>query len=223
MASPQKENGYMMIANEIQEHLARMRIPGESYQILNVILRQTYGYRRKEDDISLDFFSEKTGLNKPHVCMAISKLLAMNLITEKGNEHRMPNTYQFNKNYDEWKSLPKKVTLPKKVMSVTEKGNEKGFTLYSSKDNTKDNMQRLGKNSTANPEWLDGEAWEEWEKFRREIRKTLTPMSRSKQLKLLEENKDDQKEIINNSITNGWTGLFPLKKGKEAKVPRVFK
>ena len=31
------------------------------------------------------------------------------------------------------------------------------------------------------------------------------------QLKVLEKNQKDHAEIIKNSITNGWTGLFPLK------------
>jgi len=83
-------------------------------------------------------------------------------------------------------------------------------------------FSRLGKDSEINPEWLDSVSWEEWERYRREIKKTLTPMSRVKQLKLLEENKEDQKEIINNSILNGWAGLFPLKKVKETKQPRTF-
>lgn len=141
MASPQKEHGYMKIANEIQDALARIRISGEAYQVLNVILRQTYGYNRKEDKISLNFFCQKTGLKKSHVCMSIKKLVEMNLITEKGNESREPNTYEFTKDFEKWKSLPKKVTLPKKVITITEKGNEKHFALYISKDNTKDNMR----------------------------------------------------------------------------------
>ena len=46
MANPQKENGYIMIANEIMEALAKYRIPGEQRQCLDVILRKTYGYDR---------------------------------------------------------------------------------------------------------------------------------------------------------------------------------
>lgn len=60
------------------------------------------------------------------------------------------------------------------------------------------------------PDWLNKEAWIEWEQFRKGIRKTLTELSVKKQLKFLEANKKDHVAIIERSILNGWTGLFPL-------------
>lgn len=70
----------------------------------------------------------------------------------------------------------------------------------------------LIKEETPLPNWLNKEAWGEWVAYRKERGKKLTPMSIKKQLKDLEKNKADQVEIINNSIRNGWTGLFALKK-----------
>jgi hypothetical protein len=61
------------------------------------------------------------------------------------------------------------------------------------------------------PEWLDREAWGNWEKHRREIRKKLTPSTKKSQLKMLERNKANHVQIIENSIQNGWTGLFEIK------------
>jgi len=84
MASPQKEDGYTAISNEIMEALGRTRIPGEARQILDVILRKTYGWNKLTDSISLSQFVECTGISKPHVSMGIKKLLSMNLITKKG-------------------------------------------------------------------------------------------------------------------------------------------
>ena len=56
----------------------------------------------------------------------------MNLITQKGNAisrfTKKGNDdcviYGFQKDFEKWVSLPKKVTLPKKVMVVTQKGND---------------------------------------------------------------------------------------------------
>ncbi len=62
------------------------------------------------------------------------------------------------------------------------------------------------------PGWLDKEAWNEWQQYRKEIKKKLTPITIKQQLKFLEKNKSDHIEIINTSISNGWTGLFPIKK-----------
>lgn len=139
MASPQIENGFTRIANEIMEALAGIRISGEARQCLDVIIRKTYGYNKKEDIISLSQFALITHLGKTHIIRGLGKLAKINIIiTQKGN--RKGNIYRFNKDFDTWKPLPKKVTLPKKIISVTQKDNlslpKKGHT----KDNTtKDN------------------------------------------------------------------------------------
>lgn len=116
MASPQKENGYTPIANELLEALAGIRIAGEARQILDVIFRKTYGFNKKEDSIALSQFCLITKLGKVSICKNLNKLKEMNLIiTQKGNPHG--NIYRINKDFDTWKPLPKKVT-------VTNKGNE---------------------------------------------------------------------------------------------------
>lgn len=83
------------------------------------------------------------------------------------------------------------------------------------KSNTKDNDRieenRIEKNKKELPDWLDRETWEKWEKYRKEIKKSLKPTTIKLQLSFLEANKFDHIAIINRSIQNGWTGLFPLK------------
>ncbi len=72
------------------------------------------------------------------------------------------------------------------------------------------------------PIWLNKKAWEAWQQHRKEKKKSLTPTSMKLQLKFLEENKEDHAEIIRNSITNGWTGLFPLKDTKQVRQPKRY-
>ena len=62
------------------------------------------------------------------------------------------------------------------------------------------------------PEGIDLEYWGKWETHRKEIRKKLTPSTKKSQLNFLVANLKDHKEIINQSIQNGWTGLFEVKK-----------
>lgn len=123
MANPQTENGYTKIANEILDALCRIRISGEARQVLDVIIRKTYGFNKKEDRIALSQLCLGTGLKKQTICKAIAKLVEMNLLTKKGNDSG--NSYRFNKDFDTWKPLPKKVTLPKKVKGITNKGNNR--------------------------------------------------------------------------------------------------
>lgn len=56
------------------------------------------------------------------------------------------------------------------------------------------------------------EKWIQWEKHRRQIRKKITPKSAEQQIKLLlQYNPKTAGEIIDNSIRNGYQGLFPPK------------
>jgi len=102
MANPQKENGFTPIAHEIMEALAKCRIPGKSRQMLDVIMRQTYGYGRKTDRISTKQFMNLTGLSKPSIHRARRTLLYTKMITVYKSEHSQVLTYSFQKDYNKW-------------------------------------------------------------------------------------------------------------------------
>jgi phage replication O-like protein O len=109
MANPQRENGHVDIANEIMEALAGIRISGEEWQCLCVIFRKTYGWHKKEDWISLSQFNLLTKLKKPNILRAIKKLSLKKVVVIK-NDNRHKPKYKFNKNYEHWKPLSKKIT-----------------------------------------------------------------------------------------------------------------
>ena len=121
MAIPQKENGYTAIANEIMEALAKIRIPGEARQMLDVIIRKTYGFNKKQDQISTTQFMEATGLKRFIIHRARKRLLLANLITVSKNAHSQILTYSFQKNYEKWIPLAKKITVSKKVLNSMQK------------------------------------------------------------------------------------------------------
>lgn len=111
MASPQLENGFTRLANEILEALARIRIPGESRQVFDVILRKTYGFQKKVDSISLSQFTLATGINRQNIIRAIKQLVSMNLIIK--NDTGITCKYSINKDFISWRPLSKKITAPK--------------------------------------------------------------------------------------------------------------
>ena len=138
MASPQKENGYTAIANEIMEALAIMRIPGEARQVLDVLLRKTYGWNKKEDEISLSQFRKTTGLLSPNIIRARKKLLKMNVITVIKRDNSKIPTYRLQKDYTKWKPLSKKII-------VIQKDNQrypKGKLSLSKRIDTKDTITK---------------------------------------------------------------------------------
>jgi len=105
--SPQKENGYTAIANEIMEALAKYSIPGAQMQCLLFILRKTYGYNKKNDAISLSQFEKGTGISRRNVVRAINQLKKRNIVcVKKGgvkNDTMSTSKYRFNKQYKKWK------------------------------------------------------------------------------------------------------------------------
>jgi len=103
MASPQKENGFTPIANELLDALARTRIPGEARQLLDVIIRQTYGWQRKTAQISYTWFAELTGVRRGHIHRALKSLIAHRIISQA------EDGYCVQKNYDLWRSFARSV------------------------------------------------------------------------------------------------------------------
>jgi hypothetical protein len=62
------------------------------------------------------------------------------------------------------------------------------------------------------------EAWQCWEQYRKEKKQKLTPASVKMQIKFLSQFGEEVAiQIINQSIQNGWTGLFELKNKNNGK------
>jgi len=111
MANPQKENGYTAIANEIIEKLAKLNLTSSQWQVLMFILRKTYGWHKKEDNISLTQIEEGTNLSRPTVCFAIKELVKQALLVKSSGllnkKKKRINRYGFQKNYEKWTSRPR--------------------------------------------------------------------------------------------------------------------
>ena len=74
---------------------------------------------------------------------------------------------------------------------------------------------------------LNLDAWELWKAFRKEQFKTIyKPLGEaaaiSKLLRISNNNKENQAKIIQQSIENGWKGLFELKTEKQTKVQKIL-
>lgn len=97
MASPQTDNGYTRIANELMEAFARAPSMGsESFQVLMFVLRYTYGFQRKSAQLSKSFIAKGTGLRVSGVSRALKRLVSKRILA------REKSTVSFNKNYEQW-------------------------------------------------------------------------------------------------------------------------
>jgi phage replication O-like protein O len=68
-----KRNGYTPFPNEVIDGLMVL-LSGAEYKILSVIIRQTLGWKKQWDGISLTIFIDKTGLSKQGVLDSIESL-----------------------------------------------------------------------------------------------------------------------------------------------------
>ncbi|MBT2727866.1 replication protein [Bacillus sp. ISL-75] len=104
MADVQPEHGYTRIAHEILEYMAKIKLSPTQYRILFLVWRYTYGFNRKEHDLSLSFLSEGTGCDKRQIQRELTGLENKKIIFQniKNGAYRK---ISFNKNYEQWATI----------------------------------------------------------------------------------------------------------------------
>ena len=95
--SPQKENGYVAIANELFEAFYRCKLLEYERVVVMCVWRKTYGWNKKDDRIALSQIANETGINRSNVGRTISQLEKKNIIKKNGSRRYV------NKMYMEWK------------------------------------------------------------------------------------------------------------------------
>lgn len=115
METPQLENGYTRIANELLEQLGKINLSAYQTRVLFCIIRKTYGYGKKDDWVSVSQIVEMTGIHKAHISRTKKELLQRKIVTSSGNK------IGIQKDFSLWVELPRQVT-------VTSSGNTKKVT-----------------------------------------------------------------------------------------------
>lgn len=243
------DDGFTRIANELLEAVMRAGLSQHQLLVFMAVMRKTYGFNKKSDWVSNEKLSELTGI-LPHKCSAAkSVLVKRGILTQTGR------VIGINKTVSEWSSLPvkgtekktylKKVTLPESgKKSLPESGN----AYYPNKVNTKDKHTKDNKDNINNPpkspravsfdalavqlpDWLSAEIWSSWVAYRRDLKKPIKSQQTVTQaINLLDRcrlNGYSPEEIINQSIANGWQGLFEPKgarpqRRQESRVTERF-
>ena len=231
------DDGFTRIANELLEAVMHAGLSQHQLLVFMAVMRKTYGFNKKSDWVSNEQLSELTGI-LPHKCSAAkSVLVKRGILTQTGR------VIGINKTVSEWSSLPvkgtekkpylKKVTLPESgKKSLPESGN----AYYPNQVNTKDKHTKDNKDNINNPpkspravsfdasavqlpDWLSAEIWSSWVAYRRDLKKPIkSQQTVTKAINLLDRcrlNGYSPEEIINQSIANGWQGLFEPKGAKQ--------
>ncbi|HDG7680697.1 TPA: replication protein [Klebsiella quasipneumoniae] len=243
------DDGFTRIANELLEAVMHAGLSQHQLLVFMAVMRKTYGFNKKADWVSNEQISMLTGI-LPHKCSAAkSALVKRGILTQTGR------VIGINKAVSEWSSLPvkgtekrpylKKVTLPESgKKSLPESGN----AYYPNQVNTKDKHTKDNKDNINNPpkspravsfdvsdvqlpDWLSAEIWSSWVAYRRDLKKPIKSQQTVTQaINLLDRcrlNGYSPDEIINQSIANGWQGLFEPKgarpqRRQESRVTERF-
>ncbi|MDM9305934.1 replication protein [Klebsiella quasipneumoniae subsp. similipneumoniae] len=233
------DDGFTRIANELLEAVMHAGLSQHQLLVFMAVMRKTYGFNKKADWVSNEQISMLTGI-LPHKCSAAkSALVKRGILTQTGR------VIGINKAVSEWSSLPvkgtekrsylKKVTLPESgKKSLPESGN----AYYPNQVNTKDKHTKDNKDNINNPpkspravsfdasavqlpDWLSAEIWSSWVAYRRDLKKPIKSQQTVTQaINLLDRcrlNGYSPDEIINQSIANGWQGLFEPKVARQQR------
>lgn len=179
MASPQKEKGYVPIANELLDAICRADLSKQELKVLLCIIRFTYGYNKKQSLLSLSQIQKYTGIRRSHISETISSLIRKNMIVTAGTSNTQPRTLEVQKDYEKWAvGVPETGTVPESG-TVPEMGTEVfpnqeqrcsriGNPTY--KDNIKDNytntkgdseQKSKPDDSSLIPEWFES-VWQQY-------------------------------------------------------------
>lgn len=243
------EDGFTRIANELLEAVMLSGLSQHQLLVFMAVMRKTYGFNKKSDWVSNEQLSSLTGI-LPHKCSA-----AKSALVKRGVFTQIGRTVGINKTVSEWVKSPisgKKNEVYLKEVNLPESGKEclpeSGNGTYPNQVNTKDKHTKDNKDKSnkppkspksssfdpagvALPEWLSQAAWKSWVDYRRDLKKPIKSQQTVTQaIKLLERCKCSgyqPEEIINQSIANGWQGLFEPKGTRQpvrnqSRIPENF-
>ncbi|CAB3782129.1 replication protein [Paraburkholderia fynbosensis] len=101
-ASPQVEDGHIKIANELYDAVLSYPFTARQLKVLLAIVRKTYGFNKKRDDVSASQISALCGVQRNHVTSALNELAALNVIFKVAGEYG--SIVELNKDYTSWTS-----------------------------------------------------------------------------------------------------------------------
>lgn len=106
MSTPQLENGYTRIANELLEAIFKFNFGGTQIRVILCLLRNTYGYGRKECEFSNTYISDATGINKKNVALVVRSLVDGKVLEiTRASTFNSARRVAINKNYTEWECI----------------------------------------------------------------------------------------------------------------------
>jgi len=115
MASPQTENGYTRIANELYEAILGYELPRNTgdtpLRLIFFVIRKTYGYGKTSDAISLTQFERGIKARRATIVYWLNYLVRANVLVRGEKVSKNGVIYGINKDYESWLSVVRATEL----------------------------------------------------------------------------------------------------------------
>lgn len=100
--TPQCEDGFTRIANELLEAMLRTDLTGREWKVILAVARKTYGFNKKADFLSHGQMAKLTGIERTHVCKICHRLEKRHILTVAAEGHTPQNKIAIQKDYSKW-------------------------------------------------------------------------------------------------------------------------
>lgn len=148
MASPQLENGYTRLANQLFEAVIRSGFTARMFRIVLLVLRETYGVGgRQLAPLSFDYVAMRTGLLRRHVIETMMQLERAGVLQVSRRPAPAVNLWGIVKDYERWDfSGSAQISHPPCAKTVTISSAQNGHqeqcpTWAPMKETTKETMK----------------------------------------------------------------------------------
>lgn len=109
-STPQLEDGFTMLANELMERVLGFGFSHREQSVIFTIFRKTYGYGKKEDDMSASQIGTMCGITRQHVTTTLNLLALRNVINKRPG--RFGTIVGIQKDHRRWITSEQMKSLP---------------------------------------------------------------------------------------------------------------
>ena len=143
-ARPQTDDGYLRIANELFDAIVGFGFTKRQLTVLLAIIRKTYGYGKKRDDMTIQQLADITGIDRTNASKAVKELVLIGAVSKQ------PGVYgyviEIKKNYRSWVACQND-TRVKAAQAPCQNGTSTVSKRHTQKTTTKDNKILASKNA----------------------------------------------------------------------------
>lgn len=168
--------------------------------------------KRGEFCFALTFLAKRWRWAKTNVSRFLARLKTADMITLQNRTDERDDTcvYSIN-NYNKFQvvGLPKRTDVGTESGPIPDRHRTQEETFKHSNIQTEKKKEVVA--PVALPAWMPLETWDSFLGTRKKVTAHASKLLVS-QLEKLKEGGDDPKEVLEQSIMNGWKGLFPLKR-----------